>query len=260
LNEVIKVLEDFAPPAIAAKWDNIGLLLGHGTADVRRVLLALDVTDAVVAEALELGVCAIISHHPLMRDGVKSISDKTPFGRRFLTLAENKIAVYSAHTNLDFCTGGVNDQLFDILELQSRQSIAEYSPDVFVGRAGTLANEMCLSDFAVFVQKKLGLPMASYCGDGAALVRKVGVVGGGGAKEELFQEALDAGCDTFITSDVKYSAALSAADMGLNLIDATHYATEMVFTNALTALFREKMPNLEVIVTKINGQVVKVSG
>jgi len=258
MSEVIKVIEDFAPPKIAAAWDNVGLLLGRTERDVAKVLLGLDVTDELVAEAIEGGYQAIITHHPLMRDGLKAINDATPFGRRLLTLAEHKISVYSAHTNLDFCTGGVNDQLFDILELNDRQGLLEDSAGVFAGRAGTMPKPMPLADFAAFVKDKLDLPVGIFYGEPAHEVRKVGMIGGGGANEEAFKAALEIGCDTYVTSDIKYSMSLMAKDMGLKLVDATHYGSEMVFTRSLVKLFAEKLPKLEVHVSKIDGQTIKL--
>jgi len=258
MSDIAQVIEDFAPPNIAADWDNVGLLLGRGDADASKVLLALDVTDEIVAEALEAGVQAIITHHPLMRDGTKAINDKTPFGRRMLTLAENKIAVYSAHTNLDFCTGGVNDELAKALGLENVEPICKVSDGVFAGRAGVLHTPTKLSEFAKIVQKALLIPVASYVGDSEYMLRKVGVMGGGGANKDFFRAALEAGCDAYVSSDIKYSMALAAKDMGLNLVDGTHYGTEMIFVSSLKKLFTEKLPKLELIETKINGQPLKV--
>ena len=257
MSEIIDVVEKFCPPSIAADWDNVGLLLGRAQANVSKILLALDVTDDVVDEAVKGSYCAIFTHHPLMRSGIKEITDKTPFGNRLLTLAENKIAVYSAHTNLDFCQDGVNDQLALTLGLENIHGICEVSSGIFAGRAGTLSSEMNLANFAKLVKEKLHLDHITFCGQNNAPIHKVGVMGGGGANEDFFKAALDANCDVYVTSDIKYSMALAAADIGLNLIDATHYATEWVFTQSLIQLFKKQLPNLEVMVTKIDGQPFK---
>ncbi len=115
--EVVSWLDQFAPLASAAEWDNVGLLLGDTSGPVDRVMTCLTVTSEVVAEAVAERVQLIITHHPLLFRAVKKLSSVMPDGRLLLPLLRNGIAVYSPHTAFDNCTGGINDQLCEMLGL-----------------------------------------------------------------------------------------------------------------------------------------------
>ena len=258
MRQIMEVIEGLAPVDTAEEWDNVGLLLGRRDADVSKVLIALDALDAVVDEAAAIGAQAIITHHPAIFRPINRITDENPLGRRLLRLAEGGICLYCAHTNLDAADGGVNDMLFDIFGLLNKELVCEGKPGVFVGRAGILPAATSLSDFAVTVKNILGLETATYCGDGNATVRKVGIIGGGSANTDFFTAMRAAGCDVFITSDIKLSSAQAALDMGLNLVDATHYGGEVIFAEKLAEYLRQRLGGVEFAVSKVNGQPFKV--
>ncbi|MCL2573762.1 MAG: Nif3-like dinuclear metal center hexameric protein [Defluviitaleaceae bacterium] len=259
LSQIIEIIENLAPVDIAEEWDNVGLLVGRREATVSKVLLALDALDAVIDEAIEIGADAIITHHPIIFRPISQITNETPLGCRLLKLIEGGICLYSAHTNLDATEGGLNDTLFDILGLSNKEFICESKPSVFAGRAGTLSMPISLSDFAIIVKNVLSLDVATYCGNGDDIVHKVGIISGGSANREFFRGALAAGCDTFITSDIKLDVAQAALDMKLNLIDATHYGSEVIFAEELAKYLRERVSGVEFVASKINGQVFKVA-
>jgi dinuclear metal center YbgI/SA1388 family protein len=108
---VVEFLEQFAPPDLAAGWDNVGLLLGHYEAPVRRLMTCLTVTPESAAEAVEADAQLVVSHHPILFRGAKRLTDATPEGRTVLALARAGIAVYSPHTAFDNTSGGINDLL-----------------------------------------------------------------------------------------------------------------------------------------------------
>src|SRR5439155_7597966 len=109
--DITTALDAFAPPALAADWDNVGLLLGDPRADVRRVLTCLTVTPAVAEEAVKSGAQLIVTHHPILFRGVKRLTTATPEGQAVLALARAGVAVYSPHTAFDNARGGINDRL-----------------------------------------------------------------------------------------------------------------------------------------------------
>ena len=259
MRQIMDVIEEMAPIDTAEDWDNVGLLLGRRDAPVSKVLIALDALDAVVDEAVAIGAQAIITHHPAIFRPIDRITDESPLGRRLLRLAESGICLYCAHTNLDAADGGVNDMLFDIFGLLNKELICETKSGVFLGRAGNLPASTSLSDFAVTVKNTLGLETAAYCGNGNAAVSKVGIIGGGSANTDFFAAVLKAGCDTFITSDIKLSSAQAALDMGLNLVDATHYGGEVVFAKKLAEYLRGRLNGVEFAVSKVNGQPFKIA-
>src|SRR5437660_1543927 len=117
VGDVLKHLEQLAPVALAADWDNVGLLLGERGAQVRRVMTCLTVTPESGAEAVEAGAQLIVSHHPILFRGVKRLTDSTPEGRTVLALVRAGVAVYSPHTSLDNAVGGINDALARLLGL-----------------------------------------------------------------------------------------------------------------------------------------------
>ncbi|MDR2167832.1 MAG: Nif3-like dinuclear metal center hexameric protein [Clostridiales bacterium] len=260
MKEIGAAIEQLAPRNLAMDDDNIGLIVGRLNAEITKVLLALDATDEVIDEAINLGCQAIITHHPPIWKPIKRIADDCAIERRLLALIENGIAVYSAHTNLDFCEGGINDLLFDKLGLTDKELIFEEKPGVFAGRAGLMLEPMPLAEFVYFIEGQLNLDICKYVGDPAAQVRKVGVMAGATARPHFFEAMAAAGCDTYVTSDIVYTNALKAKDLGLNLVDATHYASEVIFTEILAEYLAERLPKLEVLVSKIDGQVFKTGG
>ena len=115
--DVCAFLDHFAPPALAADWDNVGLLFGDGAGEVRRLLTCLTVTPTVVAEAVDERAELIVSHHPILFRGTKRLSTTSPDGRLLWPLARAGVAVYSPHTAFDNTSGGINDSLARLLGL-----------------------------------------------------------------------------------------------------------------------------------------------
>src|ERR1700741_3388736 len=114
---IVDYLEQFAPPALAADWDNVGLLVGDRAAEVRRVLTCLTVTPESAAEAVETGAQLLISHHPVLFRAVKRLTTDTPEGRMLCALIRAGVAVYSPHTAFDNTRGGINESLARRLEV-----------------------------------------------------------------------------------------------------------------------------------------------
>src|SRR5262245_56920140 len=107
----VDFLKQFAPPHLAADWDNVGLLVGDGAAEVRRVMTCLTVTPDSAAEAVAEGAQLVVTHHPVLFRPVKRLTADTPEGRGLLSLVRAGVAVYSPHTELDNTRGGINDAL-----------------------------------------------------------------------------------------------------------------------------------------------------
>ncbi len=124
LSEIIAPIEELAPLAYQESYDNAGLLIGHASMEVRAVLLCIDVTEAVIDEALSLNANLIIAHHPLIFSGLKKITGYTSTERMVIKAIKNDIAVYAAHTNLDSVTGGVNSKICEKLGLKKCRILA----------------------------------------------------------------------------------------------------------------------------------------
>lgn len=122
--KVAKVMDELYPPERAAAWDNVGFQVGNPDSRVDRILIALEVTDAVIDEAIDQGADMILTHHPLIFKPLSSVTAETAEGAMVLRLIENRIALYAAHTNMDVSEGGTNDFLFDRLGLANRQVLS----------------------------------------------------------------------------------------------------------------------------------------
>src|ERR1043165_3040200 len=117
VTDIIQAIEDFAPPAYQESYDNSGLQVGYPDEEVKGVLLTLDVTEAVITEALERGCNMIIAHHPVIFSGLKRIAGRTYVERVVQMAIKNDITIYACHTNLDNMRGGVNAKIVEKLGL-----------------------------------------------------------------------------------------------------------------------------------------------
>lgn len=247
--DVYRALDQWAPFDTQMDFDNAGFLVGRGEREVRRVLVSLDITEAVAAEAGRWGAELIVSHHPVIFHPVKALTDQTSTGRTLLLLAEQGIGAVCAHTNLDAAQGGVNDCLARALELDGVELLCRDGTDgqgrpYGIGRVGTAPQAGCsAAEFATFIKEKLSACSIRFVETGRP-VRRVAV--GGGACVSMLSDALAAGCDTFVTADVKYDQYLEAKALGINLMDAGHFATEDVVCPALVQFLSRHFPKVEV--------------
>lgn len=251
VHEIEQSLYDWAPRHLAEDWDNVGLLVGSGAREVRRALIALDVTEWVAREAVERGADLIVAHHPLMNCAwhkVQNVLDDNAQGRLIQTLIRHDISAICMHTNLDASDGGVNDVLAKALGLEGLSMLSEEK----IGRVGTLKSEKSLEEFLHDVIQYLGCQGLRYR-DGGKPVRRVAV--GGGACAEYIPRAIALGCDTFVTADVKYHDFLDAN--GLNLIDAGHFETENPVCEAAQAYLADKFPQLETVISTSHRSVIQ---
>ena len=241
--DILAFIESIAPPYMAESWDNVGLLCGRKNKEVKKILVALDPFRNVIGEAIALGADLIVTHHPLIfRDPLMAVNEDTEAGRCVLTLMENGIAAINAHTNLDLAPGGVNDVLAQTLGLSNIEII---NPIENYGllRKGKIS-EQSLEAFLATVKKNLNCRGLRYVSGGKP-VRVVAV--GGGSCADGMHEALAAGCDTFVTADIKYNQFRTAYELGLNLIDAGHFHTENPAMPVVAAKLRAAFPGVDVV-------------
>ncbi len=243
VKEILDCVQSLAPAYMKESWDKVGLNCGRLSASVTKVLVALDPFEAVCKEAREMGAELLVTHHALIwQPGF--VTDESAWGRNTLYLIENGIAHINAHTNLDCAPGGVNDTLAHTLGLENIQVIAPNGTDEQGREYGLLRQgeivQQPLEAFMETVKEKLGCRGLRYVNCGKA-VSKVAV--GGGACAGYLQQAAAAGCDTFVTADVRYNQFWDAQDLGINLIDAGHFHTEnpvcQVLADAISAAFPE---------------------
>ena len=255
VREIEQRLYALSPKELAFPWDNVGQLLGDPEQEVKRVLVALDITEAVADEAIEQGCQLIVAHHPVMNCKwlpVQSVRNDTPQGHLLLKLLLNGVSAICMHTNLDASEGGVNDCLAEALELIDPGPL-EWGEERLC-RVGTLREPMELADFAKFVCEKLGANGVRFAGKGGKVYR---VAVGGGSCIESQDAAIAVGCDTFVTSDIKYHDFLDAAGKGINLIDAGHFPTEDPVCNKIISYLSTQFPELAVTKSASHREVIQ---
>ena len=259
VKDVADIMETWSPTALAEEWDNVGLLLGDYNTRVNKILVALDITEDVVQEAVSGKYDLIISHHPLIYNPLKNITSASPSGRKILTLLKEGVNVYSAHTNLDKSTGGVNDCLFERLGLENSAILLEEGEGIGLGRVGMLPNPMNLSELVLHVKNSLNLPNIRFAGDANAVIRKVGLCGGDASGERFIKAAYELGCEAYLTGDLRYHTTQEALEMGIQLIDMTHYTSEIFVVDAIVGYLRSVLSgrgyDVDIQATAINGQV-----
>ena len=244
-NDIFEYLCELAPLELQMSFDNSGFLVGRRDKCVRNVLLALDVTEAVVDEAVKNNADMIVTHHPIIFHPLKSLTDS-----KLIKLAVNDIAVASMHTNLDIAQGGVNDVLLSLLG-------AEYSDTLDrdnCGRVGKLAQEIKFADFLEICRTRLhGNGLRYY--DAGRRVSKIAVLGGSGG--DAVEDAFNKGCDTFVTADISYHEFLLAQELGINLIDGDHFGTENPIIPVLSEKLSERFPSVYFTVSKVHKALIK---
>ena len=257
-SEFIEVMERMAPPYLAESWDNPGLLVGEKENEIKKVLVALDVTDEVVEEAVNINASRIVTHHPMIFGSIKKVNDDTHLGSRIIKLIKNGIGHYAMHTNLDIAFGGVNDELAKILDMKNVQvlsvSCEQDGKENGLGRYGDITPKT-LKEFALEIKEKLGLDGIRIIGDEDNIVSKAGLCTGAGI--EFMGDAKKNGCDVYITSDIKYHDSQKALEEGISLIDATHYGSENIIVPVIAKYIRENIKDIEVVESKVDGQVFK---
>ena len=251
VQDIINLMESFSPPALKQDWDNVGLNCGSRNAEVKKILIALDPFEHVCKEAADWGADLLLTHHPLLFRSLNAVTDENSVSRSLMVLVQNKISHFCAHTNLDSTEGGVNDVLAEVLGLSNITPAVDNPSNML--RCG-IVPEQSLTNFLETVKEKLNAPGLRYC-DGGKTVHKVAVGGGSCAGEML--DALQAGCDTFVTADIKYNQFWDAYELGLNIIDAGHFYTENPVVAILAERISAAFPEIEVKISETHADCMK---
>ena len=256
VQDILDYIEQIAPDYMKMEWDHIGLNCGRADAPVTKILVALDPFAEAIAEAKELGAELLITHHALIWEG-GFVNDQTTWGKNALNLIESGIAHINAHTNLDCAPGGINDVLAAKLGLNNITVINPVGTNdkglpYGLLRTG-LVPEQTMDDFLGTVKQALGCECLRYVGSGK--VHRVAV--GGGSCGSDMMDAVNAGCDTFVTADVKYNQFREAYDLGLNLIDAGHFHTENPICAVLVKKLQAAFPEIGVFLSKNHADHMK---
>ncbi|MEI7817259.1 MAG: Nif3-like dinuclear metal center hexameric protein [Desulfuromonadales bacterium] len=336
--DIVGIINKIAPVSLAETWDNPGLQVGDPTAEVTRIMVALDPTPAVINSAIAASCQLLVTHHPLIFKPLKSISTATPLGTSIQKAIKAGLSILSLHTNYDIARGGLNDLLADKIGLSdclplkvtttcelvklvvfvpvdyieqlrsalfpfvaqqgnyrdcsfAADGIGTFSPlegakpfagtvgimakeheerlellleraqlpravkallavhpyeepafDIYpllnegeklgIGRIGRLPLPVTLAEYVNTLKNVLSAPALRYVGDPETLISKVALCSGSGSS--LLRDAVRSGADLLVTGDVKYHEARDAEDLGMALIDAGHFPTEIIMVHEIT--------------------------
>lgn len=251
LSDLISQLEEFCPPAFAEKWDNVGLQAGRTTQDVQTVYLAVDATSDVIEDARIHGADLIITHHPLLFNGIKRVTDQDFIGKRIVTLLESGMSLYAMHTNFDVM-GMANEAAeelrlteADVLEVTYEDSISHEG----LGRIGELPEHMSLQELSEYVKEVFRIPHVRFYGDPQQQIVVAAILPGSG-KDEI-DLACEKGADVIITGDITHHVGIDAVEKGIAVIDAGHYGIEKLFIPYMKEYLEREMPELKVICAKV---------
>ncbi len=239
VSEIYNIIDRYAPFKMAMSWDNVGLLVGHSDAPVRKVLVTLDADKAAMQHALAERCELIVSHHPFFFDGERQVSDESAQGRKILFAIENHLNIICAHTNLDSCEGGINDTLGTLLCLKETDKITPANEGGYLARVGT-HNYDSPEQFLSHAAKVLGVTPRFYLTD-----KFERIAWSCGSGSSCMDDAIAAGADTLVTGDCKYSTFMNAKELGIGLIDLGHFETEQIIVPVLANYLRTN--GLEVV-------------
>ena len=263
VREITELIEEAIPSSLQEDWDNSGLLLGFGNRKVKKILTCLELDMRVVEEAISKDVDMIVTHHPLIFGGLRSINDSFPMGEAIIELIKREISVYSSHTPFDKISGGNNDALAGLLGLKNITDLGggkvrdagamlEDPSEMHIGRIGQFKQAMKLSEVVDLCCDVLSINPLSMrvVGDLEADIDKVGICTGAGA--EYIGTAKAQGCQLFITGDLKYHQARDAELAGICVIDAGHYGTEKIFPAVMKVQLEKFLDDVDIMVSEVD--------
>lgn len=249
-SEIIEKLEQLSPKSYACGWDNVGLLVGRKEKEVKRIMVALDATKEIIDTAVEMQVDMLVTHHPMIFSAIKQVNEDDFISEKVLTLAENGISYYAMHTNFD-AVGGMADLAASekFLALKDTSPIEESEEvGVGMGRFGKLPNPMTAEEVCAYVKEKFHIPFVmlyqSKENHGKVYERIAVMPGSGKSDKKLVKQK---GYDLYLTGDFNHHDGLDALDMGMTIIDATHYGLEHIFIEYVSTFLRESFEGIDVV-------------
>ena len=252
IKEVLSALEKFAPLPLQESWDNAGLQVGLTEAEVSGALLCLDVTEEVIDEAVAKGCNLVVSHHPLLFRGLKTISDLTDVQRTVMKAIRQQVCVVSMHTNMDNAQGGVNFKIAEKLgldEVKFLETKRVGEVECGSGVIGTLSTPMAAHEFVLKVKQTFGVACAMTNELLRRPIRRVAICGGAG--DFLLDEAVGQGADAFITGEMHYHQYFGYEQL-VQICVIGHYQSEQFTSEIFRDIINEKCPGVRTEIAETN--------
>jgi dinuclear metal center YbgI/SA1388 family protein len=261
ITEVLRVFEAIAPLALQEDWDNAGLLLAPvENAEIKRILLTIDLTEAVLAEALKAQAGLVVAYHPPIFKGPKRLTRHTADERILIDALRANLFVYSPHTALDAAPGGINEWMGGLLGPGRGRPIVPLPSNELTGagRVVELDVPVSLTDAVRRLKSGLGLThlrvAASHQHQTGQPIRTMAVCAGAGGS--VFERLARA--DLFLTGEMRHHDILARVANGHSVVVTDHTNTERGYLPTFAAQIRERMPSVEVIVSERDRDPLRV--
>lgn len=243
LKTVMNWLEELSPLQYAEEWDNVGLLLGDENQEIRHIMIGLDASDYVIKQAVEQDADLLLTHHPMIFHPLKQMNTQSMVGRRLWNLATHRISYYAMHTNFDI-KGSMADLAAQRLGMMKTEPLEVTCVESDghtegIGRVGWIPEQMSVEELAQLTKQEFDLKNVIVYGDVLKRVDRIAICPGSGKSE--IGRAIEEGASVLITGDIGHHEGLDAVDMGLVIIDATHYGLEHIFINYMAEYLRKCM-------------------
>lgn len=228
-------INNFAPFNTADSWDNSGLLIGSMEQVVFNVLIALDITEEVVEEAIQNKCQLIITHHPFIFKGVMTITEHNYNGKLLQKIIQNSISVIAAHTNIDrSTTHGINQFLAQTYRLEDCISLNEEQGYGIVGKLSTPLNFDSLTALTKSIFNIDIIKVSNYQIKANSKIKDISKIAiCSGASADFIEDALSHSADLYITSDIKYHEAQKVLGSNMLLFDVGHFESEFIYLKIL---------------------------
>ncbi len=256
IHDLVSTIESLWPLSGAEDWDAPGFAVSHPT-EVSKVLLTVDVTADVLAEAKSIGANFVFSHHPFLLKGASEVNWDSLKGSVLQQAVRDEISIYSAHTNADIVENGVSDTIARSLGLLDIRPLAPTTETQGHGRIGHLSHEISLQDLAAALVGLLPFAVRgiSVAGDPARSISTVALCGGAG--DAFISNAFESGADVYITSDLRHHVTLDAisrprGDEPMALIDISHWAAESLWLEVASSQLAEAHPEVSFAISKLS--------
>ena len=242
--EIIAAIEAFAPLSLQEKWDNSGLCIGSPEDEIRGVMVGFDCTPSLIDKALAAGCNMVVTHHPLIFGGIKTITPEDPVGQAVIKAVRGGVAVYAAHTTADKVIAGVSGAMARRLGLQN-VSILDGEPDGSgLGVVGDLPEPLDAAAALALVKDRFDLKVIRASRPVKEKVRRVAMCGGSGSS--LIDSARAAGAQLYISADISYHHFFTPE--GFMIADIGHFESEVEITDILFSELRKNFPNFAVCI------------
>lgn len=249
VKDFTSVLEELAPLSVQESYDNSGLQIGNEQDVVSKILFTIDVTEAVIQEAIDNKADFIISHHPLIFNSLKQISDNTMVGRCIKLAIQNHIAIYACHTNIDSVKNGVNKKICEKIGLQNCEFLVQKNENSGDGMIGKLPAPRNTEEFLQNIKRIFNCDMIRHTQILKDSIQTIAICGGSGSF--LIEEAISKNADIFITADVKYHDYFRANNK-IIIADIGHYESEQFTKDIFYDTLIKKFYNFAFQISKVS--------